>query len=642
VQTRLDSWFRISLSADGTLAASAGSDFAVSVWEVATGKELLKLPPHKDHVYGAAFSPDGRYLASGGRSNPIHLWELATGQQVFTLPAQDYLFAFAPDGRTLVSGGGSYDGAIPLWDLATGKERRSLGRHDRNLSALAFSRDGRLLATASEGGAVKLWDMAAGREKLTLPGHDGGAAPVAFLPDGRTLLVRAGTHLNFWDIGPPARDGEAWTVKAGRRLDGAGNVLALTADRKMLASGQSYRNVYLWDVERGAEVQRLGEFGDIGGAAFAPDGKTVVVSGYGSVILADVSTGKAVRKWEAHKARSIAVAFSPDGKTLVTAGTDGDNLLRFWDPATGKEIRQAQIAVGRDSSSRRVLVFSPSGRTLAVGGDYSKLQLWDAEVGRRVHELPVAGAFALSPDSKTLATAGKNHAIQLWEVATGASFAELHGHEGAIAGLAFSADGRVLASGGADNTVLLWDVRLERLHGRAAAKLGEKELAGCWDALAGADARPAYEALARLTAQPETSVAYVKNLLRPAPAVPAERIKTLIAGLGTEQFAAREEAFAALQRLGSPAGPLLRQALRDKPELEVVRRIEMLLEGMGNPEVLVPPGDALRVLRALEQMGTPEARKLLEQLAGGAAEATLTQDAKAALERLARREGKRP
>jgi WD40 repeat protein len=161
VQTRLDSWFRISLSADGTLAASAGSDFAVSVWEVATGKELLKLPPHKDHVYGAAFSPDGRYLASGGRSNPIHLWELATGQQVFTLPAQDYLFAFAPDGRTLVSGGGSYDGAIPLWDLATGKERRSLGRHDRNLSALAFSRDGRLLATASGCGRSSIGDSLA-------------------------------------------------------------------------------------------------------------------------------------------------------------------------------------------------------------------------------------------------------------------------------------------------------------------------------------------------------------------------------------------------------------------------------------------------------------------------------------------------
>ena len=199
----------------------------------------------------------------------------------------------------------------------------------------------------------------------------------------------------------------------------------------------------------------------------------------------------------------------------------------------------------------------------------------------------------------------------------------------------------MLASGSSDATILIWDTRLDRLvlPTKTPARLDADELARCWAALAGADPKPAYQAMARMLVQPEISLPFLREHLQPVPALPVERIPTLIADLKADQFEVRERAFGALQKLGHMAEPQLRQALTKKPSLDFQRQLERLIDELSNEELGVPAGAWLRTLRAirlLEALGTPEPRQQLDRLAKGAANANTTQFAKAALQRLAR------
>jgi hypothetical protein len=168
-------------------------------------------------------------------------------------------------------------------------------------------------------------------------------------------------------------------------------------------------------------------------------------------------------------------------------------------------------------------------------------------------------------------------------------------------------------------------------------KLGPEGVAKAWADLAGADAARAFRARGALASSPEEAVALLKGRLRPARAADAQRLRRLLADLESEQFAVREKAQADLEELGDLAEPALRQALADKPPLEVRRRVQAVLDRLRGP---VTHPEALRSLRAaavLEDVGTPAARQLLAELAAGAPEARLTREAKASLARLARR-----
>lgn len=227
--------------------------------------------------------------------------------------------------------------------------------------------------------------------------------------------------------------------------------------------------------------------------------------------------------------------------------------------------------------------------------------------------------------------------IRLWAVATGKELVRLQGHEEWwVNALAFSPDGPVLASGARESDALLWDLApvWRQLPVPEGKELGAEERDRLWAALAGEDAAAAYRAMALLAGAPGEVLPLLQEQLRPAEALDQQRVARLIRDLDHDEFKAREQAAAALKELGDQAEPALRQALASRPPLEARRRLEELLERL--ERATVPPGQLweLRAVAVRERIGTPEARQLLDELAKGAPEAWLTQEAKAALERL--------
>jgi RNA polymerase sigma factor (sigma-70 family) len=371
------------------------------LWDPTSGRKIRRFEGN-GMADGLAFSPDGQVLAGAGHLDEkpvITLWDVASGRLIRRIvPPPNALtrpLAFLPGGKFLFAcvswqdnrPGRADESAIYLWDVATGAEIRRIGMGKARTIEAILAPDGKTVATSASDKTVRLWDLRSGREIRRFgEGANVETRHLAFSPDGTKL---ASTEANWMD---PAYFGE----------------------------GPLTMPIHIWDTATGRELRHW-EMDNGSRVCFSPDGTTLASVSRQVIRLWEVATGREIRpRTGGHHAEIGDAAFTPDGRSIVTVGHDRD--IRFWDPDTGREIRQLE----RSDASLDFVAFSADGKTMATGHGSQPTRLWDVASGRELRRLTLPGksddqfvsCADLSPDGKTLATSAGDGVI-LWDTATG-------------------------------------------------------------------------------------------------------------------------------------------------------------------------------------------------------------------------------
>lgn len=668
-----DTVYQLQFTPDGkglasVAASSDNRECEFRFWDAATGAKWPRRGALADlHLASFCFCADGKNLLTGNTGFPglLQLWDLATGRLIRTVARVQEGFqriALAPDGKSAWVLTGHPCIEPQQWDLSTGKQLLRLPHppYVRQIEDFTLSPDGKCLATGTYSHDVFLWDTTTGRNLSDFVGHRFGASAAFFAAEGQHLWTGGGDKtIRCWS----AASGEQLRLLSPERNKG-GTVLglALRPDGKMLAASLTHgdnRDARFWscdvrllDLIGGKEQKVLhGRNLWVTAIAFSPDGRWLAMR-YGILDLnrrgEPASEEQAIRLWDitsgeerfllnCGKTEAGGIAFLPDGRRLISA-LDKETI-GFWDVETGRLTRR--LSAGPFCGEYNLLL-SRDGRILVTGGGRGEpLCVWEIASGKERCRIERPDAVtdavtALSPDGRILAWWNYGQPIKLWDLIAGKKLGELGGQTNmAFAeSLTFSPDSRRLASSHSDGTVLIWDVaRLSPKSGKAA-RISAKRPEELWNDLAGADAAKAYGTMRTLAALPDQSIPLLRQRLQKPTSADAEKIARLLADLDSEQFQVRERAGLGLQELGMWAEPAMRQALRKRPSLEVRRRLGPILEKLDSG---MRTAEELRILRAvevLEWIASPEARRVLEELAGGSPDGWLTQEAKSSLQRL--------
>lgn len=504
-----------AISRDSAWIVSTSEDETVRLWEVATGKQVARLIGHRGPVAGGAISPDGSLLASAGADGTVRLWDLGTGTERARFGSPDLLHAegryqdvakdcaFTPDGSMLITAGS--DGAVWVWDLATGELRGGCSPSEGGLCAIcpegtaavwatgdglhvfrvpsiqnrgyvawkkaelqgcAISPTGSPLALWTRTGELILADTES--EWLTeLEGHEGTVDHALFSADGSLLVVSGTRAPEIWEVSTTNRP----TAQPWGTLDGHTarvRACAVSSDGKLAVSASDDQTLCIWELARVmAPFQetegRLDRVRSVGFSRSGSQALALRAGGYREHLeIRDLPTGQ---RW-------ILVEGEPDS-AVVWVGWDralavsqvplGEELAKL----AGTEEAPRQCAISRVEPA----ALSPNGSFVVAPGDDCCLFIWDLARGRQRAQLAGHGAAvtacAISPEGSFVVSASEDETLRIWDlptderrrgVAAVGERAKLEGHRGEVTGCAISPDGSFLVSTGRDETARIWDV----------------------------------------------------------------------------------------------------------------------------------------------------------------------------------------
>ena len=504
----------VKFSPNNKLIAAATARGHIKLWDIASDTQIMTLKGHTNWIRSIAFTPNGKRLVSAGDDRTIRIWNLTTGELERTIKGhlgRIRSLSLSPDGKQIVSAGISgveakvsgitdnYEGVIKQWDLETGTCTQTIrGMHADWVLSVAYSPDGRRVATGCRDSSIKVWDAMTGDLLQTNQYHVGRVNSVVFSPDNQ-LLASAGSDkaIYIYDLN---------SNQVVHKLSGhedAIRTICFNSSGEFLVSGSYDNSIKLWDIVNGNIVSTLsGHSSWVRAVSFSSDDRFLVsggddqkiklweansgyckrtFQGYAHVFMTlevhpsgqffasgsmdssirfwDVDTGRCTQSFEGDATWISCLKFSADGRLLaMPKGTDNP-MLSIWDVQSGESVRPP---IKANDKRTRSIAFPSNSNTIISAGDDANIVFCDIGSGDRIrvlkgHQRRVL-SIVLSPDESLLASASEDCTIRLWSLSSYETVSTWTAHTSGVWTLAFHPDGRRLASGSRDHIIKIWDI----------------------------------------------------------------------------------------------------------------------------------------------------------------------------------------
>jgi WD40 repeat protein len=456
--------YRVALAPGGAVAAIAAPDHVARVYEAATGRRRCELRGHRGRINSAVFSPDGTSILTADEDGTARVWDAKTGSERLVLGNEDgtaerarplLAAAFSPDGARIVTAGSE----VRVWTTGAEPPRIFATAQGMPWARATFSPDGtRILGVPDHGPAARVWDVASGQVWVEGPRHRQEITAAAFSPDGKVVATLDVYGLRIWPVpapGQPPRklDGDLDRAPETRPLRN----LAFSPDSQLLLAVGAGAQVL--DVSNPLEptlLARLTSRVALRAGAFSPDGKSVVTTGDDRTArIWDPRTGQERLLIDGNGKAGTGAAFAGGGALLCTWGEDASNATRIW-RADGGVLADLAGILG---------AVSQDGQALVTMGRGDRAWLWGTRDDHAMAELEgVTGGvtrLGFGPDGRVVAGSTEDGTVTVWDVATGKALATMH-QEGKDLAFVFSPDGTILAVTVDDGPVRLWEWRTTR------------------------------------------------------------------------------------------------------------------------------------------------------------------------------------